>query len=185
MKLKKFTFRTVNSTNDAAIKIIKNSKNKFGIVVADKQIKGRGQHGKKWISLKGNLFVSIFFSIDKINLSLKQITKLNCYLIKKLLSFYYKKNIKVKLPNDLLIRKKKICGILQETMVKKNKKFMIVGVGVNLIKSTIIQNYPTTNLSEVTKKKISKKEVILKLQKIYENFFPQFSKLTFKTIRKI
>jgi len=59
-------------------------------------------------------------------------------------------------------------------MVKKNTKFMIVGVGINLIKSPIIQNYPTTNLLEVTKKKISKKEVILKLQKIYENFFPQF-----------
>ena len=31
-----------------------------GIIITDKQTAGRGQHGKKWISLKGNLFMSVF-----------------------------------------------------------------------------------------------------------------------------
>ena len=61
MKLKKFNFKTVNSTNDCAMKIIKNTNNKLGIVIAEKQNKGRGQYGRKWFSYKGNLFVSIFF----------------------------------------------------------------------------------------------------------------------------
>ena len=65
MKLKKFFFKSVNSTNDAAIRIIKNSNIKFGIIISDKQKKGKGQYGKKWISLKGNLFVSIFFFIKE------------------------------------------------------------------------------------------------------------------------
>ena len=73
MKLKKFNFKIVNSTNDLAIRIIKKTKNKSGIVIATKQKKGRGQYGKKWASFKGNLFVSIFFSIDKIKLSLKDL----------------------------------------------------------------------------------------------------------------
>ena len=60
MKLKKFNFKTINSTNDLAIKMIKRSNNKSGIIIADKQKKGRGQYGKQWISFKGNLFVSIF-----------------------------------------------------------------------------------------------------------------------------
>ena len=59
MKLKKFNFKIVNSTNDLAIKIIKNTNNKLGIVIAEKQKKGRGQYGKKWTSFKGNLFISI------------------------------------------------------------------------------------------------------------------------------
>ena len=80
MKLKKFKFKIVNSTNDIAIRLIRNTNNKFGIIIADKQKKGRGQHGKKWISYKGNLFVSIFFSLEKINMSLKQLTKANCLL---------------------------------------------------------------------------------------------------------
>ena len=42
MKLKQFNFKTINSTNDLAIKIIKNTNNKSGIVIAEKQKKGRG-----------------------------------------------------------------------------------------------------------------------------------------------
>ena len=112
MKLKKFNFKIINSTNDLAIKIIKNTQNKAGIVIAEKQKKGRGQYGKKWISYKGNLFVSVFFPIDKIGLSLREFTKVNCLLVKKLLSNFYKGKISIKKPNDLLINKKKISGIL-------------------------------------------------------------------------
>jgi BirA family biotin operon repressor/biotin-[acetyl-CoA-carboxylase] ligase len=54
MKLKKFNFKIVNSTNDLAIRIIKNSNNKSGIIIAKRQKKGRGQYGRKWTSFKGN-----------------------------------------------------------------------------------------------------------------------------------
>ena len=71
MKLKTFNYKLVNSTNDLAIRIIKKTNNKSGIVIAEKQKKGRGQYGKKWISFKGNLFISIFFIINDIKLSKK------------------------------------------------------------------------------------------------------------------
>ena len=185
MKIKKFKFKEENSTNDVALRLIKKTKNKFGIVIANKQKKGRGRHGKKWISYNGNLFVSIFFSLEKINLSLKQMTKINCKLVKNLLSFYCKKKISIKFPNDLMINKKKICGILQETLIKKNITFMIVGIGINLVKSPNIDNYKTTNLFEVTNKKIDKNKIIFKLKNIYERFIPQFSKLKIKKINFI
>ena len=51
--------------------------------------------------------VSIFFPINKINLTLKSLTKLNCLLVKKLISEFYKGKIIIKNPNDLLINKKK------------------------------------------------------------------------------
>ena len=50
MKFKIFKFKTVISTNESAIKIIKNSNINYGMVVADKQKSGRGQYGKKWVS---------------------------------------------------------------------------------------------------------------------------------------
>ncbi len=173
MILKKFVYKNVNSTNDLAIKIIKNSKNKSGIVIANNQKKGRGRYGKKWISFKGNIFVSIFFNYDKNNISLKRMTYINCFLIKKLLSLYYKKRISIKPPNDLLINKKKISGILQEIIEKDKAKYMIVGIGINLISNPKIANYPTTNLRDVSDKKVNKNEIILKLKKIYENFIPK------------
>ena len=185
MKLKKFNFKKVNSTNDLAIRIIKNLKNKSGIVIAETQKKGRGRYGKKWISYKGNLFVSIFFTVDKINLTLEQITKINCLLIKKLLSFYYKKKITIKKPNDIMINKKKISGILQEKLINSNQTFIIIGIGINLIKSPSISNYPTTNFLELINIKIDRNKVILKLIKIYEKLIPKLPKFNIINIDKI
>ena len=170
MKITKFIYKSVNSTNDVAINLIKKKNIKTGIVVAEKQNKGKGQRGKKWISYKGNLFVSIFFRLEEINLTLKQLTKANAKLIIKLLSRYYKNKIKIKLPNDILINRRKICGILQETLQKNGVKYLIVGIGLNLVKSPNIKDYPTTNLYELTKTKINVNKMSKELIIIYKNF---------------
>ena len=185
MKLKKFNFKTINSTNDLAIRIIKIHNFKSGIVVAEKQNKGRGQYGKKWSSYKGNLFVSIFFPIDKINLSLKDLTKINCLIVKKIISEFYKGKILIKKPNDLIVNNKKISGILQETVSKSDKTFIIIGIGINLIKSPKIKGYPTTNLYELTNMKINSSNIVLKLKKKYEKFIPILPKFDVKNINKI
>tara|TARA_B110000444_G_scaffold161900_1_gene151285 strand:+ start:2438 stop:2995 length:558 start_codon:yes stop_codon:yes gene_type:complete len=185
MNLKKFNFKTIKSTNDLAAKIIKNTDTKSGIVIAEKQKKGRGQYGKKWVSYKGNLFVSIFFPINNIKLSLKNLTKLNCLLVKKLVSEFYKGKILIKKPNDLLINKKKISGILQETLLKSDKIFIIVGIGINLNKSPDIKNYPTTNLFSLTNEKININNAVLRLKKIYEKYIPIFPKFNIKNIDRI
>ena len=185
MKLKKFNFTTIKSTNDIAIRVIRNSNIKSGIVIAEKQINGRGQYGKKWISYKGNLFVSIFFSINKIKLSLKNLTKVNCLLVKKIISEFYKGKILIKSPNDLMINKKKIAGILQETISRSDETFIIIGIGINLIKSPKIKTYPTTNLLYLTNEKVSNHKVALKLKKIYEKFIPILPKFNVKNINRI
>ena len=155
MIIKNFNYKCVNSTNDIAINLIKKKNIRVGFVLAEKQKKGRGQRGKKWVSYKGNLFVSIFFSLNKINLTLKQLTKFNANLVIKLISQYYKKKIKLKSPNDIIVNKKKICGILQETVKKNNIQYLIVGIGLNLVNSPQINKYPTTSLYDLTNSKIS------------------------------
>ena len=170
MKFKILKFKKVKSTNDTALRIIKKTNIKNGMIIAESQYKGKGQYGKKWISYKGNLFVSIFYSLEKMKYSVKELTKINAKLIIKLLAIYYKKNIKLKLPNDILINKKKICGILQENIQKNEVNYLIVGVGLNLIKNPKIRDYQTTNLYDLTKKKINVKKISFNLKCIYENF---------------
>jgi len=165
MIFKKFFYKKVNSTNDLAIKKIKNGISQ-GIIVADYQKKGRGQHGKKWLSFKGNLFITIFFKI-KDNINIKKITILNCKIIKKILLKYIKKTISIKAPNDLLINKKKICGILQEIKFNNEAKFIVIGVGINLIKNPKIKNYPTTNILSETGFKVKKNDLIKNIEKNY------------------
>lgn len=184
MKLKRFNYKIINSTNDLAIKLIKYSKNKSGIIVAEKQKKGRGRYGKKWISYKGNLFVSIFFPINKVKLSLTELTTINCLLVKKVVSNFYKGKIFIKKPNDLLINKKKISGILQEILHYAGDKFVIVGIGINLIKSPKIASYPTTNLSDLTNLKISCNSVVFRLKKTYEKFIPILLRSNIKNTHK-
>jgi Biotin-(acetyl-CoA carboxylase) ligase len=86
MKLKIYSFKGVKSTNDTAIRLIKKNINQ-GIVTSDIQTNGKGQRGKKWISRKGNLFISIFFPINK------------KFKFKKNLHFSILKKIKIFLKN--------------------------------------------------------------------------------------
>jgi len=158
MIYKIFNFKKVNSTNDIAIKKVKKGFVR-GLVQAEFQKKGRGQRGKKWISYKGNLFITIFFKINK-KTSLKNITFKNCNKIKKVISKLIKKKLIIIKPNDLLLNNKKICGILQETVVHNNSLFLIAGIGINLIKSPKIINYPTTNIFDELGIIVSKKLII-------------------------
>ena len=176
MKLKQFNFKKVKSTNQTAIRFINSSKNEFGLIVSEAQSKGKGQYGRKWISYKGNIFLSFFFKLENINLSLNSLTKINSFLVKNVVSKYYKKKITFKSPNDLLINKKKICGILQEKIEKSKKQYLVVGIGFNLIRSPNIPNYPTTNLFEVTNKKINKKKFVKELKITFEKFLSKYYK---------
>ena len=174
MKFKIFRFKKLRSTNDTAIRIIRNSNLKYGMIIAENQTHGRGQYGRKWMCFKGNLFVSFFYSLENLDLTLSQITKLNCMLVKKIISKYYKKRITFKKPNDLLIKGKKISGILQETINKNNKKSLIVGIGLNLAKNPIISNYPTTNLNDLINKEVSKKKIEIELKNVFEKNLNKF-----------
>ena len=167
MRLKKFNFNKVKSTNKTAIRLIRSGIDS-GLVSANIQTKGKGQRGNKWISKKGNLFISIFFKINS-ELSLKKITFINLSILKKIISSQIVGNIYIKLPNDILIDKKKVSGILQEIMYKNNHKYLIIGIGINIISSPNIINYPTTYLNKYSKKKINKIRIINKIKLNFEN----------------
>ena len=124
----------VNSTNDTAIKLIKEKKYENGFVYALMQKRGRGRYGKKWISKKGNLFGTIFFHLKKNYPSVKEFSLINPILNIEVLSKYCgRKNTFFKSPNDIFINDKKICGILQEVIIKGPKKYLLVGIGINLL----------------------------------------------------
>ena len=177
MRYKIFRFKRVKSTNNTAIRIIKETNCNFGMVISETQAKGKGQYGRKWISLKGNLFVSFFNEFNKTRLKISTITKMNCILVKRLLSKFTKKKISFKKPNDLFIDKKKISGILQEVILINDNKFLITGIGINITKNPNIRNYPATNLQEVTKKSISKLIVENKLKQLFEKNLSKLYKI--------
>ena len=170
MIIKKFNYGRVNSTNDLALKLIKTTRYKSGFITANSQVKGRGRHGNIWISKKGNLFVTIFFSLKSIDYSITKLSTINLNIIKKLLSMYTKEKIFIKKPNDIMINKKKICGILQEVISKNGKDYFIVGIGLNVNNKPKINKYPTACLREIINKKIKIKDISNDLFNLYNIF---------------
>ena len=182
MKLKLIKFQKVKSTNDIAIKLIKKNKTNPTIITSLAQTKGRGTMGKKWISQKGNLFLSILFEVNIKKINIKQFMILNTYLIKKVINKYSKIKLKIKWPNDLLIKNKKVCGILQELIYFKDKTFLIVGVGINTNTFPYINNYETISLKN--QKKIDNNKILKDINKIYNKFLMQIKKKKFNELKK-
>ena len=59
---------------------------------------------------------------------------------------------------------------MQETILKNDNKYLIVGIGLNLIKSPKIKEYPTTNLYDLTNSKINVNKISKELKDMYKNF---------------
>ncbi len=169
MKMQIIKYKSVDSTNNVAIRRINKGQTKPTLIIAKNQKKGRGQYGRRWISYQGNIFITIYFSIKK-NILLKSISKKIYTVLKKSLEKFVNEKISVKLPNDLLIKGSKICGVLQETLIYKKNKFFIVGIGINLNKSPKIAYKKTSYLQKFNNNKIKKSDVYKKIKINFEKF---------------
>ena len=176
MRFEIFRFPSVSSTNDVAISLIKKEKKILGCVYAETQTKGRGTYGKKWISNKGNLFISIFFHLKENYPPFNEFSVISPLIVSETIKHFCKdKTVSLKFPNDVFLNGKKICGILQETITFNKKKFLIIGIGMNVVSNPkIIDLYEATNILFETKKKINIKTIIDLIIISYEKFFKEF-----------
>ena len=184
MKIKLLKFKSVKSTNDTALRLIKSKYSKPTIITSLKQTKGRGTMGKKWISKKGNLFFTIFFELNQKKINFKHFAILNAYLIRRIISKEFKRKIKIKWPNDLLFSKKKICGILQETIIYGKKKFLIVGMGINTNLDPNIKSFSSTCLKYIINRNIDNNKLLYTIKKKYEKFLIKTHKYTYLELIK-
>ena len=184
MKIKLIKFKSVKSTNDIAIKLIRKEKVHPTLIFSEIQTKGRGTMGKKWISQKGNLFISIFFEIDQKRINFKQFAILNAFLLRKLLSKFISKKIKIKWPNDLFYKKEKISGILQEVITYNQKNYLIVGIGVNTNIVPKNKSFSSTSLKNIIDRKIDNKKILKNIKNNYEKFLIEIKKLSYKKLKK-
>ena len=152
-------FKDVESTNLLALSMIKENTTPLPFVITtDFQTSGKGQLSNKWESENGkNLLISIAIKTDiKIEnqFILNVISSLS---ILDLLEDLNLENLSVKWPNDILVGKRKIAGILiQNKLFSDTIKSTVIGIGLNINQSnfttfkreaTSIKNENTTNLS--------------------------------------
>ncbi|MEN3045429.1 MAG: biotin--[acetyl-CoA-carboxylase] ligase [Candidatus Hydrothermales bacterium] len=116
----------VFSTQDFIRKYIKNQKTVF--VFAERQIKGKGRGKNIFFSPKGGLYVSFYLPYIEDEKKIFLVTSVSAFvlieeLIKKLDLKPY-----IRIPNDILVKDKKVCGIL----IEKTEDNFICGIGINV-----------------------------------------------------
>ena len=121
--------KETQSTNDAMWNKI-NDDNHI-IVVTDNQTNGRGRRENKWFSMESKSLTCSIGIVDKdkkTNLLPLIASLATCESIAKISSI----NTKIKWPNDIIIDKKKIAGILIESKINKSKIIFNIGIGINV-----------------------------------------------------
>ena len=186
MKFKIFKFKNVTSTNDVALSLIKKDKKENGFVHALTQTKGRGTYGRKWISNEGNLFGSIFFHLKNNYPPFNEFSIINPMIISDIINhFCEKKKITFKWPNDIFVNGRKICGILQELVTLSDKKFLIIGIGINIVSNPNINNgYQATNIFLETKRKPAIEDIVDLIISSYEKFLIDLNSYKYLNFKK-
>jgi len=166
----------VDSTNTWAIKEALKGAEEGEVFLAEAQTQGKGRMGRKWFSPKGkNIYLSL---ILKPEMPPQRVPLLNlgaslalAYVLEKL-----GLEPELKWPNDVLLRGKKVCGILSEAYAEADKvNFVVLGIGLNV--NTKKEDFPeelrdsATSLLIETGKEFSRnhlvKEILQELEGVY------------------
>ena len=84
-----------------------------------------------------------------------------------------------------MINKRKVCGLLQEIITFNDKKFLIIGIGINIVSNPDIKNnYEATNIFIETKTKFEIAEIIELLVASYESFFTNINQYNYRSYKK-
>ena len=184
MKIKIKKYKKVKSTNEIALRLIKKNYSEPTLIISEKQTNGRGRVGKKWVSKKGNLFISLFFRFDQQKINFKQFAILNAYLLKRVISIIISKKVKIKWPNDLLFNRKKFCGILQEVIKFENYDYLIIGIGLNTNEAPQNRSFKSTSLKNILNKDINNLKILKNIIFEYEKFLRIKDRLSFSDLKK-
>ncbi len=164
----------IDSTNDYLKALAKKeSLENFTTVIAEKQLKGKGQMGSQWNSEAGkNLTMSVLVKIDlttnqtifnvNVAVALSIITVLDSLNIPK---------VSVKWPNDIMAENKKLGGILIENAIKSDGRVSsVIGIGLNINQSDFLNLPKATSLFLETQQEFDKEMLMNKIVEKLEEY---------------
>jgi BirA family biotin operon repressor/biotin-[acetyl-CoA-carboxylase] ligase len=126
-----YYYRRLATTMKTARELVKKGADEGTVVIAGTQTAGRGRIGRTWLSPEGSLAMSVILkpSLDK----LSQLVMIASLAVVRAIKNVAGLETQIKWPNDVLVKGKKVCGILIENEVKGGKvNFAIIGIGINI-----------------------------------------------------
>jgi len=150
-------YPTLSSTNDVALAWASEGAPDLALVVSDEQTAGRGRLGRKWITLPGAalVFSLVIRPVMKEGEFVALYSALGALAVVSALEEKYGLKPEIKWPNDVLVRGRKLCGILAETVwLGDQAESVVLGIGLNVrakaIPAAESLDFPATSLETAT-----------------------------------
>lgn len=163
-------FPELNSTMDVARELARKGADHFQVVIADRQIKGRGRLRRQWFSDFGGLyFTTILRPVLSPAMSFKVSFSASLALV-RILRRLYRVDAKVKWPNDILVEDKKLSGMLSEMETEADLvSYINVGLGINVNNDPRNEEPSATSLKILLNRNISRIEILTHFFNEFEN----------------
>jgi len=128
------SYRKVDSTNIIAYELAEKGMKEGAVILADEQVKGKGRHGRRWSSpSKGGIYMSCILRPSIAPNEISRITLLAAVAVAQAIRDVASLEVTIKWPNDIMVARKKLCGILTEMKAEQDSvDFVILGIGINV-----------------------------------------------------
>ena len=133
-------FPSTGSTNEDALHWAAQGAEDGSLVIADQQTSGRGRLGRKWVTNPGSAlaFTLILRPTEKEIKQLSLFSPLGALAVSEAIRQYCRLTAQVKWPNDVLVNRKKVCGVLAETQwTESHLNGLVLGIGINISPASI------------------------------------------------
>jgi BirA family biotin operon repressor/biotin-[acetyl-CoA-carboxylase] ligase len=177
-----YHYRQVDSTNDQALRLAGQGAEHGTVVVAEEQTKGRGRMQRSWHSPGGlGIYVSMLLRSSLPVREAHQSTMVAGLSLVKVLREEYGLQAAIKWPNDVLVKGKKLVGILADMQSDQDfTRFIVIGIGINVNhkESDLAEpfRYPATSLAIELGAPVKRQELLLNLIDRFETEYGYYLK---------
>jgi len=171
-------FKSIGSTNTAALELAEKGAPHGTVVIADRQSKGKGRLGRTWVSPPGsNIYMSVILRPEIEPKDATLLTIMTAVSCAKGVMKSTGLKAEIKWPNDLMISNKKLGGILTEMKSDPDGiVFAVIGIGIN-VNSKTTKDFPpdiqgiATSIREELGKIQSRTFIIAEILKETEHWY--------------
>ena len=169
-------YQSIASTQKKAREMIEQDVEDGTVIIADNQTNGIGTHGRSWYTADSqNIIITLVLYP---NCSIKKVDTLTIDIaecITEAVESMYQIELDIEEPNDIMFNKKKLGGILTESITyKDNVKTLLIGIGLNINQISFPEEISeiATSLKKETNQDYDREEIIInilnKIEKMYE-----------------
>jgi BirA family biotin operon repressor/biotin-[acetyl-CoA-carboxylase] ligase len=167
------SFTEISSTQDYAISIAETDPNSHGMVItSESQLSGRGRRGKRWISPPGGLWFSVITKPDLRSISAVYLSYAMSLALCETITNNFNLDAFVKWPNDVLIKGRKVAGILISSAIRGDDlEYCVVGAGINLNSRPKGLKGSTSLIEHTSRSSIAIEPVLASVLVLFDNYY--------------